>query len=183
MIKKMIIFFLKKISPIFFDKRYLCGKFFVKSNIGIIWVVRSIFYQKILGFNRGIPWMVSPFIKITNYKNVIFHPDNIDIFQRNGLYFQSTYAKIYLCKGVQIAPNVGIITSNHDIRNLDKRSKVKNVVIGSNSWIGMNTVVLPGVKLGPHTVVGANSVVTKSFREGYVVIAGNPAKVIKRIEI
>lgn len=36
--------------------------------------------------------------------------------------------------------------------------------------------------LSPHTTVGAGSVVTKSFEEGYCVIAGNPAKVIKYLE-
>ena len=43
----------------------------------------------------------------------------------------------------------------------------------------MNTVILPGVSLGDHTIVGAGSVVTKSFQEGNCVIAGNPAKVIR----
>ena len=46
----------------------------------------------------------------------------------------------------------------------------------------MNAVILPGVELGDHTVVGAGAVVTKSFSEGYCVIGGNPAKIIKYIE-
>ena len=46
----------------------------------------------------------------------------------------------------------------------------------------MNAVILPGVTLGDFTVVGAGSVVTKSFPEGYCVIAGNPAKQIKTLE-
>lgn len=45
----------------------------------------------------------------------------------------------------------------------------------------MNSLILPGVKLGDHTVVGGGSVVTKSFPDGYCVIAGNPAKKIKDI--
>jgi acetyltransferase-like isoleucine patch superfamily enzyme len=43
----------------------------------------------------------------------------------------------------------------------------------------MNSVILPGVELGPHTIVGAGSIVTKSFPEGNCIIVGNPAKKIK----
>jgi acetyltransferase-like isoleucine patch superfamily enzyme len=47
--------------------------------------------------------------------------------------------------------------------------------------MGMNSVILPGVVLGPHTIVGAGSVVTKSFVEGYSVIAGNPARINRKL--
>ena len=49
-------------------------------------------------------------------------------------------------------------------------------------WIGMNSVILPGVTLGPGTVVGAGSVVTHSFPEGHCVIAGVPAKLIRNLQ-
>ena len=39
----------------------------------------------------------------------------------------------------------------------------------------MNSIILPNVNLGNHTIVGAGSVVTKSVTEGYCIIAGNPA--------
>jgi len=57
-----------------------------------------------------------------------------------------------------------------------------DVYIGDYCWIGANAVILLGVHLGPHTIVGAGSIVTKSFPEGYCVIAGNPAKIIKKLE-
>jgi len=41
---------------------------------------------------------------------------------------------------------------------------------------------MPGVTLGKHTVVGAGAVVTKSFEDGYCVIGGNPAKILKTID-
>ena len=46
----------------------------------------------------------------------------------------------------------------------------------------MNSVILPGVTLGPHTIVGAGSVVTHSFPDGYCVIAGNPARLIRTLD-
>ncbi|HDJ1512593.1 TPA: type 8 capsular polysaccharide synthesis protein Cap8J, partial [Staphylococcus aureus] len=72
-------------------------------------------------------------------------------------------------------------TANHNIKNLKSHAPGEDVKIGNYSWIGMNSVILPGVELGEHTIVGAGSVVTKSFPEGNVVIGGNPAKVIKKI--
>ena len=47
-----------------------------------------------------------------------------------------------------------------------------------SEWV----VSYAGVKLGEYTVVGSNSVVTKSFDEGYCVIAGNPARIIRKID-
>ena len=81
-----------------------------------------------------------------------------------------------------IAPNVGLVTANHVLTDLEQHQPGKDIVLGKNCWIGMNSTVLPGVVLGDHTVVGAGSVVTKSFPEGWQVIAGNPAKMIRKLE-
>ncbi len=53
------------------------------------------------------------------------------------------------------------------------------VKIGDNVWIGMNAVILKGVTIGENSVVAAGSVVTKDV-EPNVVVAGNPAAVVKR---
>ena len=52
------------------------------------------------------------------------------------------------------------------------------ITIGKNSFIGARSVIMYGVELADNTIVAAGSVVTKSFRDGNVVIGGNPAKVI-----
>jgi acetyltransferase-like isoleucine patch superfamily enzyme len=55
------------------------------------------------------------------------------------------------------------------------------VTIGNDCWIGGNVIILPGVTIGRGSTIGAGSVVTKSFSE-FSVIAGNPAKFLRKIE-
>lgn len=57
----------------------------------------------------------------------------------------------------------------------------KPVVIGNRVWIGANTMILKGVVIGTGAVVGAGSVVTKSV-EPYTIVAGNPARLIRKLE-
>ena len=114
--------------------------------------------------------------------NLTFDPDDMNDFNAFGCYFQNFAAKIVIGKGSYIAPNVGLVTANHVLTDLEQHQPGKDIVLGKNCWIGMNSTVLPGVVLGDHTVVGAGSVVTKSFPEGWQVIAGNPAKVIRKLE-
>jgi acetyltransferase-like isoleucine patch superfamily enzyme len=46
----------------------------------------------------------------------------------------------------------------------------------------MNAVILPGIVLGDFTIVGAGAVVSRSFEQGYAVLAGNPAVVINKLD-
>lgn len=54
------------------------------------------------------------------------------------------------------------------------------VIIEDNVWIGMNAIVLKGVRIGQNSVVAAGAVVAKSVPPN-VVVAGNPARVVKRL--
>ena len=74
---------------------------------------------------------------------------------------------------------MGLITTNHDVYNLNQHVEGKDIILKQKCWIGMNAVILPGVTLGPQTIVGAGSVVTHSFPNGHCIIAGVPAKVIR----
>ena len=120
---------------------------------------------------------------MSDYRNISFHPDDINNFQGIGNMFQVLEkGHITIGKGTWIASNVSIITTNHSIRNPDEHDEPRDVIIGEKCWIGVNSVILPGVELGFHTVVGAGSIVTKSFTEGNCVIAGNPARKLKDLE-
>lgn len=172
------------IGYVFYDPHYLKGKEFSshKYSNGWRWVMECFFIQKVVGYQRHIPFPVSFRSQFMNWENFIFDVDDLANFQKGGCYFQAAAdAHIRIGKGTCIAANVGIITANHDPYDLEKHMPGKDVNIGEKCWIGMNATLLPGVTLGDGTVVGAGSVVTKSFPNGHCVIAGNPAKVIKEI--
>ncbi|MGN9119673.1 DapH/DapD/GlmU-related protein [Turicibacter bilis] len=181
-LRKIFINFSRIILCFFYKKKYLKGRWFDQSIEGWKWSWRNLFMQKVIGYNRHIPWPVSHRTVVGNKDNISFHVDDLNNFQHFGCYFQNYRGKITIGRGTYIAPNVGIITENHNPQDLDYHLDSKDVIIGEKCWIGMNSVILPGVVLGNNTVVGAGSVVTKSFEEGNCVIVGSPAKVIKKIE-
>lgn len=86
---------------------------------------------------------------------------------------------------VLIAANVLITDLNHGIDPEskldygDQQYSVKDVKIGQGTWIGQNSVILPGVTIGKKCVIGASSVVTKNIPD-YCIAVGNPAKEIKK---
>lgn len=166
-----------------YDREYLKGRWFAgKMNglcsIGWEWVTQDAISRIILRHNLEAKFPVSNRISIVCPENIEFDVDDLNNFQSFGIYFQAI-GKIKIGKGTYIAPNVGLITSNHDLKNLDLHMPPNPIRLGNRCWIGMNSVILPGVELGDDTIVGAGSVVTKSFPEGKCVIAGNPAKVIR----
>lgn len=168
------------ILKLFYNKKYISGRHFERGNInGVKWGVIGLWRQKVLRFNSYVPWPAHYSIKISNINRIYFHNDDLNIFQSQNVYFQNIGADIIIGKGVYIAPNVGIITTNHDLNDLNKHSEGKDVNIGAGVWIGMNSVVLPGVTIGANSIIGAGSVVTKNIPENSIAV-GNPCKV-KRV--
>lgn len=128
--------------------------------------------------DKSIYWPVNRNSEVTHPNN-IYVGINSNAATRPGCYLQGN-GGIYIGNYVHFASNIGIISANHDMYH-HMQHVPKEVRIDDYCWIGMNVVIMPGVHLGPRTIVGAGSVVTKSFPEGYCVIGGNPAKLIKEL--
>ncbi len=84
---------------------------------------------------------------------------------------------------VMMAPGVTIVTQNHEISDTTipmrlQTADKKKVTISDDVWIGANAIILPGVTLGKGSVVAGGAVVTKDV-EPYMIVGGNPAKVIR----
>lgn len=85
-----------------------------------------------------------------------------------------------------VAPNVSFYSGAHpldpQLRNGTRGPETgKEIHVGEDCWIGGGAIILPGVKIGRGSTVGAGSVVTKDVPPFHVV-AGNPAKIIRKID-
>lgn len=103
-----------------------------------------------------------------------------NVFINAGCQFQD-HGGIVLEDGVLIGHNTVIATLNHD-QDFRRRSSLipKPVRICRDVWIGAGCVICPGVTVGEHSIVAAGAVVTKDVAPD-VVVAGVPARVIKRL--
>lgn len=93
-------------------------------------------------------------------------------------------APVTIGNNVFIAPNVGLYTAGHplDVRRRNQYFEyAKPITIGDNVWIGGGVQVMPGVTIGACSVVAGGSVVVKDVPAG-VVVAGNPARVIRTLD-
>lgn len=90
---------------------------------------------------------------------------------------------------VAISPNVTVVCesapNNSEIQKIEyvKNNLIcdKEVIIEDDVWIGSNSVILPGVRIGKGAIIGAGAVVSKDV-PAYSIAAGVPAKVIRYIK-
>lgn len=112
--------------------------------------------------------------------------DNCSIYNSLDDYSTEPYL-ITIGNDVTITSGVKLLTHDGGMRVLikkgliEKADKFGKIAIGSNVFIGLNSIIMPNVTIGDNVVVGAGSIVTKSL-ESNGVYAGNPAKYICSIE-
>ncbi|MGQ8841158.1 acyltransferase [Serratia plymuthica] len=91
------------------------------------------------------------------------------------------YNGIYIGKGCNISWGCQFLDDDfHQLTYENKKERSKKINIGDYVWIGCNVSVLKGTNIASGCVVAANSVVSGDFLEENCLIAGNPAKVVKR---
>ena len=139
------------------------------------------FKHKILnqGGNKQAYWPVHPTSQVYDAENILIGVDAYPGIMK-GCYIQGK-GGIEIGDYTQIAPNVVIVSANHDVYDSRKHIAAK-VTIGKYCWLGAGCKIMPGVTLGDFTIVGAGAVVTKSFTEGHCILGGVPAKKIKDLE-
>ena len=138
------------------------------------------FAQKVMGRNGSAYWPMHPASFVSFQQKIVIGKGVVPGYL-HGCYLHGVNG-IYIGDYTYVAPNVGIMSGNHNLYDLREQSLGKPIIIGKYCWLGMNSMVLPEVVLGDFTIVGAGAVVTKSFEEGYCVVAGNPAKIIKKLD-
>ncbi len=119
------------------------------------------------------------------YRDIVKMGENCEIFA--GVSFGSEPYLITLGNNVKLTANVRFIThdggmyvlrNNGFAPNADKFGKIE---VGNNVFIGIESIIMPGVNIGDNVVIGCGSIVTKNIPSN-TVVAGIPAKIISSIE-
>lgn len=98
-------------------------------------------------------------------------------------------ASIVIGENTMIGPDVKIYTAVHALDGADRfwleadgttaiKTQTAPVKIGSSTWIGGGSIILPGVTIGDNVVIGAGSVVTESIPDN-AIACGNPCQIKK----
>jgi maltose O-acetyltransferase len=83
---------------------------------------------------------------------------------------------------VTFAPRVHILAHDASTKMYLNYTKIKNVMIGNNVFIGTSSIIMPGVTIGNDVIIGAGSVVTKDISDNSVYV-GNPAKFVCKTDV
>jgi acetyltransferase-like isoleucine patch superfamily enzyme len=171
----------------------------------IFWIIRGILYKPFFG-KYNLPSYIGKPVYIKNINRIfigskvrIFPGSRIEVvdkkssitFKNNitiGQNFHITSAgNLVLSEGVTIANNVTVTNIDHSYEQIgvsimSQPFLHKETYIGKNCFIGKGAVIQAGTVLGEQCIIGANAVVRGNYPD-YCVIAGVPAKIVKRYNV
>ena len=133
-------------------------------------VCRSLFLESatIIGVGKGVDFDNGCFVRMKEYSNI-----------GDDAILSGNHGTITIGKHVMMGKQCIILSQNHKYNsNRYDGFEGKDVLIDDYAWIGHRVIILPGVRIGKHSIVGAGSVVTKNVPD-YGIAVGNPA-VIKK---
>lgn len=154
------------------------------------------FIWKILGFDYQMMLNKTDYVLLKNDK---FTHKGRGTYDNGAKVWRWTDAKLTIGKYCSIAHNVNFIVDAgfHTLSEITNYPHINNhsnweellylkslkpqregITVGNDVWIGLNSVILPGIKIGNGVTVAAGSLVTKDVPD-YALVAGNPAKIIK----
>ncbi|WP_312822086.1 DapH/DapD/GlmU-related protein [Epilithonimonas sp.] len=167
----------------------------------LFWIVRALLFKPFFGrfgfvsyigkpiFIKGSKKIfigknvrIFPHLRIEAYENAkIVIEDNVGIGQNVHI---TSASNLIIGSNTTILANTFITNIDHEYKEigkhiLDQPMIVKETRIGENCFIGIGVAIQAGTILGKQCIVGSNSVVRGSFPD-YSVIAGSPAKIIKK---
>lgn len=165
--------------PVIFNKKG------AQIKIGKDVIIKSSFLSNLVGlYGRSIIVTRAPGAKIVIGNNVGI--SGATIYARKGIYIGDNTAIGGNCKildndfhPIEAEERIKLLKDPHGGNTIESIPS-KEIYIGRNCFIGCNTIILKGTKLGDNCVVGAGAVVSGDFRDNCV-IAGNPAKIIKTL--
>lgn len=112
--------------------------------------------------------------------------DNVNINDR--VILNATDSEIVIGNSVTISSCAMILAASYDTnkflagKNGSKKHRYGKITIGDHVWICAGAIILPNVTIPDHVIVAAGSIVVKEITESWCVVAGNPARIVKRIE-
>lgn len=176
---KNIVYKIKLIIYYILINRLPNSRIFAFSNIIRLWYFESILNIKEKCPNNGVK-------KIEAIQNNIYISRGVNVTIGYGCQINENVfiqgAKIG--RYVMIAPNVSILSSEHNYISLAKpmalqgKIEEKYSIIEDDVWVGRNVIIMPGIRIGKGSIIGAGAIVTKNV-ESYSIMAGIPAKKIR----
>lgn len=126
-------------------------------------------------------------MSLEEYKQYVWKKQGMNIGENVHIYSDIISKEPYMISigsNTTISGDVTLITHDNSISKYlpQYTDRFGKISIGENCFIGMRSIILPGVTLADNTIVGAGTVVTKSITQSGCVLGGDPARVIGKIE-